>query len=695
MSKMRPILAALLLLPAPAAGASPAPPAPPMDHVRTLSPKVDFMHETGREGSVGRRVDYKRDEPGYVLRALHEPLVLGPGFYRLSFHLRRGHYPGRGLLHETNVLFELEIWDAGTGTQLARREIQTGDLNSSRFEPRWIEFSVQDRERLVEPRVRWPGTANGEVGDIHVHRFPPVSLRDLALKAERIETALRNGHLENGFVVSREPDGRAEETGDALTYTGFYVAALAWKVAATRDPAAIQALENGLATLHSAIKGAPDAPILTRFVDADGQPYPKPPSKDVYTSYFFAASAAAPHLENAALRKQLRRDTGRLALRFLNQNLGLRGSERAILNLSPFFTVDDVRHGVHKLATNRKSQRRVLKVLRTLQRTVPFFEVWPGLSRTVEALRRGNEEELVSLAVPTLNGAILIVERIHDWLDEHYRTDLFPRSPPTFGFSGRRLAGLIGASLQKLPPRQRDGRRFQRLSDLRVLASNAILSLHIVRAAGTVSRLPAFEEYYRSNLYGNDALLKTAVDWFGVEDEALRLASGNAAADRSRRGYLSALALYALYSNETNPAVKNTYRELIAREWEVYRHDDNPLVAAFHLASGGNEGLERDLILRALSLYDEQRRGFGDDYWERYGDEVAERFGGGEYRGYAREPLPVSHRPRDSFLWQRNARRLRGDFERTYPGTEYLFLYWFARHQGLIPEEPSLPTVQR
>src|SRR5205085_205737 len=161
----------------------------------------------------------------------------------------------------------------------------------------------------------------------------------------------------------------------------------------------------------------------------------------------------------------------------------------------------------------------------------------------------------------------------------------------------------------------KDGRRFQRIADLRVLASNSLISLHIVRAAERLTGLPQFEEYLHSNLYTQDALLKCALEWSSADEDLMRLAMGNPTADRVRNGY-------------------------------------------------------------------------GESYWEENGKTIAERFGGGELNGYSREPLPISHRPKDSFLWQRNARRLSGDHEVRYPGTDYLFVYWLCRYHHIIPEEP-------
>ena len=99
--------------------------------------------------------------------------------------------------------------------------------------------------------------------------------------------------------------------------------------------------------------------------------------------------------------------------------------------------------------------------------------------------------------------------------------------------------------------------------------------------------------------------------------------------------------------------------------------------------------------MRALDLFPEDGKGFGKKYWDANGSKVADLVAGGEIDGYAREPLPVSHRPKDSFLWQRNARRLKGDESKTYPGTDYLFVYWFGRYHGIIPAPSPEPVAHR
>src|SRR5262249_41691352 len=126
-----------------------------------------------------------------------------------------------------------------------------------------------------------------------------------------------------------------------------------------------------------------------------------------------------------------------------------------------------------------------------------------------------------------------------------------------------------------------------------------------------------------------------------------------------------------------------------------YKFDDNPMMFAIHKACSGNSSGDTDLILHELDLYPENQQGFGRDYWQAHGKTIAEKWGGGESQGYSREQLPMCHRHKDSFLWQRNARRLSGDDAIEYPGTDYLFVYWFCRYHKIIPATPPLPTVQQ
>src|SRR5204863_4921804 len=116
-------------------------------------------------------------------------------------------------------------------------------------------------------------------------------------------------------------------------------------------------------------------------------------------------------------------------------------------------------------------------------------------------------------------------------------------------YPGKRLESAITQVLKHFPV-QKDGQRIDRLSDLKVLGSNALIALQLLQTANVITKDTQFLNYYRANLYGGDALLKTALDWDGLDETLLRLTAGNPAADRDRRGYLSDLALTTLVAHE-------------------------------------------------------------------------------------------------------------------------------------------------
>jgi len=680
-------------------GSVPAPNFSPPNEIRLirkLKADQDFNHLVGRAGSQGWQVDYRNERPGYALSHLTDPLLLEPGLYRVTFTLRRGTYPKTGLLYKTFGMFRLEVWDITAQEAVVQRELQLDDFSKpNKYEQRWMEFSMKGRDgHVVEPRVYWMGLANGEVGEIEVSRFPAVSLRDLEEKALRLGDRLELQHLENGFVVSKKNDLSPDETGDAMTYTGWYLASLAWRYAAIKDSLTYQAMENAIQTLHSAIKGTYESPILTRFVDEEGVPFPKSPSKDCYTAFFFGYRTAFPLVHNEALKKQMAADVRRIGNRFLTEGLRVRAGSQNILSLTPYFTEEEVRGGIKELLQNKEEYHSFLKNLRFAQTILPFGDLWPGSSDVIRALKQKDEEKLYQLVVPTMNGLCGVLERVRDILREEYRQDLFPIRFTNRDYPGKRLERILTSSLNKFSLKK-SGRRFDRLFDLRVLGSNALISLHIVRSAQALTHESQFEEYYKSNLYTQDSLLQTALDWESFEEELIRLTAGNPAADQARRGYLSELALYNLIQMETNPAVKESYQAILTRWASFYRHDDNPLAMALYRASTGEEHGETDFILRALADYPENRTGFGKEFWKTHGDEIGEKLGGGVFEGYSREPIPLSQRPKDSFLWQRNTRRLSGDDTKEYPGTDYLFLYWLCRAHHIIPETPPISSANR
>ncbi len=674
--------------------ASPSPLVPETILVKTIPAETGFRHVVGKAGYRGWEMDYRRDRPGYALASLHDPLFLEPGLHRMTFYLRRGNYPQKGLLHDAYGVFRLEVWDVTEKEKLLERELQIADFpKPNQYVERWVEFSTRGRKgHSFEPRVYWIGLANGEIERVDVTRYGTPSPRDLEEKALRLGALLEKEFIDNRFVVSRKKNGDHDETGDATTYTGWYAASLAWRFALTRDLATQDSLENALHALHTSIKGTYDRPILARYVSESGQPYPTSSSKDSYAAFFFSYAAAAPHVKNPALKKQMADDAQRLASRFIKEDLSIREGETEIMSLSPYFSERVVKKGIDELIEDKEERHDFLKALKRANSIVPFGDAWPGSKDVIRALKNNDGEKLFQLVVPTANGLLDLAQRVRDLLREEYREDLFPKRT-YLTYPGKKLETVITQMLKRFPP-QRDGRRIVRVSDVKVLASNALLSLEIIKAAYEVSKNTQFLDYYHANLYSGDGLLKTALDWTGLDETLIRLTAGNPAADHERRGYLSPLALAMLIPVEKNPAVKESYVALLKKTAEAYEFDDNPMMAALVDAMTGKK-TNVDFVLRALDQYPENRRGYGKDYWNLFRKEIGDSVGGGLDGRYSAEPLPVSHRPKDSFLWQRNARRLYGDDVKDYPPTDFLFVYWFSRYHKLIPAPEPQPMAKQ
>lgn len=669
----------------------PIPTAPVMTPLATIK-AADCRHSTGREGSVGWEADRRTHRPGLLAEGPPKPLLLSAGAYRATIRIRRGMYPKKGLLSNAEQILRFEVRDAASGATLGSRIIDVSELpTSNHYENRWVEFTLPPgQDRLAFASAFWLGGVNAEVESFSFYRITTGTPAQFEARANHLSERVRRDQIENGFVVSRKKSGEPDETGDATTYTAFYAAALAWHLSTRRDDATTQDFENALMALHSAIKGDAEHPILARYADADGSPHPASPSKDVYTAFFFGCAMAYPQIENHALKAQVKEDVRRVATRLLKDGLVVRGGKTVLASFAPYFTTEELHAGIRSLVAEKDHGRTVARMMHKASSYSPFQPLVPGIKEISRALEKRDENALFKLALPAADGVLDLADRVAHILREHGRRDLIGPALNRAEPAALRLAALLTSSLKKLPS-PTGGRRLHTLSDLRVLPSNALIALHIIKTAAVITGDAQFEEYYRNNLYGQDALLQTALDWYGVDDEFLRDTGGNAAAARERRGYLAMMAAYNLYQLEKNPAIRETYKTIIRREAASEAHDDNPLITAI----AASVGLEPDMtpLSKALSLYPDSPDGLGDTFWGNNGLLIANDLGGGENKGYAMEPLPVSHRPRDSFLWQRNTRRIVGDLENSYPGADYVFLYWLARKNGLVSEPPSTPPT--
>ncbi|MFN0117641.1 MAG: hypothetical protein ACKVQC_05025 [Elusimicrobiota bacterium] len=665
------------------------------------SPPVHFL----RELKINSERDYQKDSPEYIFKNLTEPLLLEPGLYRFSFSLRRGHYPRKGLFYNSYGLFRIEIWDTTDDVCLNKREIQVGDFSKTgEFETKWMDISTSGRKgHTIEPRVFWYGLINGAIKEIKISRLTFQSDQNLEEKARQFSQLMQNEFLENGFVVSRKTNNEADEIGDATTYTSFYAASLAWKYSVTKDEWTYSQLENVLETLHSVVKGTEDSPILVRYVDSDGNPHPKNPSKDVYTAYFLAASSIYPVLRPSPLKKRLKEDIERISYKLINDNLIVMKNSQNILSLTPYLTESEIRIGIKKLFAQKKVQKNTIRTLKQISRFLPFSDLWPGLRVFKKALLTQDEDIMFNNVIPTLNGVTQLIARARDLLKEQSRNDLISFKTKNPYFPAEKLAVLLTKSLKKFPP-EKNKVRFKTLEDLKILSGNSILTLHILKTAATITNRNLNKEYYLNNLFTQNELLKTAIYWFGIEEKLGQLIAGNKESNLERGGYLSVLALYNLIQLEKDSQIRKSYMVLLDRWWEINKNEDNPMAHALYASCFLTENSKpeiksrikneyADFIRYKLSLYPMNREGFGPDYWRESGSFIGEKLGGGVSSKYSREPLPISHRPKDSFLWQRNPRRLEGDEKKQYPPTDYLFVYWMARANGILPTPATAETV--
>ena len=76
----------------------------------------------------------------------------------------------------------------------------------------------------------------------------------------------------------------------------------------------------------------------------------------------------------------------------------------------------------------------------------------------------------------------------------------------------------------------------------------------------------------------------------------------------------------------------------------------SPISHALARVMLGRKDGDVGIILRDLDQCPENPEGFGDGHWKDHGMEIGDSKGAGANKGFLREPLPVSLRPRDPFL---------------------------------------------
>jgi hypothetical protein len=231
-----------------------------------------------------------------------------------------------------------------------------------------------------------------------------------------------------------------------------------------------------------------------------------------------------------------------------------------------------------------------------------------------------------------------------------------------------------------------DNKPFASLEDLKILPSQSLHALHFIKVAAELLPKPnRFDTYYHANLYEGKALLRTAVQWHQIDEDAINAVMGQTQADtrRTASSHLSFLALHDLILLEKDPVLCFKYQKLFEEQAQPMRQDGNAMLEAME-AEVGIGAKQLGLAWEALALYQTDRRGLGEEYWKDNRKILVQAFGG-EVNGQAREVVPLDLRPRDAFLWQRSAHSIIGDQKDwLYPPLDYLFAYWLATNAASL-----------
>jgi hypothetical protein len=638
-----------------------------------------FLHQTGHHTLQGWGAMYRIHTPGYFIAGQQtggETLAAGTYRYSFPFSLMPGQLGG--LLHNADDVVRVEAWDATRHECLVSRTFQLCDFLpvSRRYTVKTLTFSTRGREgHHFEPRVYWQGLSGVFLRRVVLERLRDVDPEVLRQKADRFEAMMAERFLERGFVVGRRLNGKIEDVGDAAVWTGIYAVTEGWRYKATRSPEALDRMENALAALHQLYVQAPIQGILVRYVYPDGTVHPQAASKDTYTGFFFAAANCLPLIRDPALKAQLLADVDGLAAHFLDHGLAFIPPKGAAVELSPSLTSSKLTEALEALQYDAGDRQRTIQVLRAVNFSFLMHgqRPWPELPNMIRHLKREEFAAVHREIFPFLNGALNGLRQLQK--NVHRSAILWRWEDAPYQKVDRLLLQML--EQLELPENQ----PLQRVDDLRFLASQSLHALHFLKVAGQVLPRPnRYERYYRDDLKQRKSLLRTAREWYTMDEDLVAAVTGDAqaAAERTSSAHLSFIALFDLVTQEKDRAVRKEYQSLFERQYRQFQSDYNALAHAMQPVIGTQPD-QSSMALWSLMLYAEDRQGRGEAYWKKHHRERV-RLYGGEVSGKARDPLPVDELQRDPFIWQRSARSLRGDDRnQLYPPLDYLFVYWLAR----------------
>ncbi len=638
-----------------------------------------FLHQTGYHVPQGWAAMHRIHAPGYFIEGQTSGgEALKPGIYRYEFVFTL--LPGQhaGLLSKANDVVRIEAWDATAHVCLMSRTFQVADFIDLRKHQatKSVTFSTHGRAgHHFQPRVYWPGLSGVFLRRVRLLELPNYDLVELATKAEKFEQLMGDVYLDRGYVVSRGEKGTLEDVADAAIWTGMYAASQAWRYKATHSPLALKRMHESLRALHELHRQSPRPGTLVRYIDPAGKLLKQHASKDTYTGFYFAVAQCLPYIRDRQLRKDLLADIAALSEHFLHNHFAFIPPEGTAVDLQPSISTLKLAEVIEGLRHDSGDRQRVIRLMEAIHL---YFMIhaqnpWPELQRMIKHLKRQDFEAVHRDMVPFLNGALRALQQIQRnvhksaiqwrWKDAPYQ----------------KLDLLLVQMIKQLTVPSRAAIR--KPEDLKFLSSQAIHSLHFLKVAGTtLSRFHPYQRSYKDHLWQNEALLKTALEWNGMDENLIAAVTGDtqAAVMRGNSNHLSFLALFNLYTKERNAGLKKIYRSLFEQQYRPMQAEYNAMLHVMQpIFQLGPE--QRGLAFWALSLYPESRQGRGEAYWQSIRKQRFLRYGG-EVSGKARDPIAIDERQRDAFIWQRSARSMRGDdASKSYPPLDYLFVYWMAR----------------
>jgi hypothetical protein len=676
-------LITLCAFPPPARGVE-DPPAPAAQTLFVYPANHGFLHQTGHRVPYGWAAMYRIHFPGYFIEGQSNGgEALTPGIYRYIFSIAL--LPGQlgGLLAKADDVVRIEVWDVTTHERLMSRTFQIYDFlpPSRKYRTKALTFSTHGRDgHRFEPRVFWPGLSGVFLDRITLQRLSGIDLQELDAKAERFEQTMGELYLHRGYVLGKRLDGTPEDQGDAAIWTGLYAVSQAWRYKTTRSREALQRMQDSLRALHELYHLSPQAGTLTRYVYPDGRLHPAPASKDTYTGFFFAMAHCLPYIKDKVLKKNLLLDMEGLAAHFLDHDLRFVPAKGHAIDMNPSFSPAQLQDAMEALQHDDRDRQRAIRILEAIHFyfLIHAQRPWPELPRMIRDLKAQDFKAVHRQMLPFLNGALGALRQLQR--NVHKSAILWKWKDAPY----QKLDRLLLQMIEQLSVPS--GSSLQAVEDLKILPSQSLHALHFLKVAGEVLPKPnRYQAYYRDNLWQNKALLKTAVQWNGFDEDLVAAAAGeaHAAAVRGSSTHLSFLALLNLMEKERDPNVKKIYQSLFDRKFRPLQADFNAMLQVMQplFRSGPTQ---TGLGLWSLMLYPENRQGKGEAYWQARRDELAAKYGG-ITSGKARDPRPVHELQRDAFIWQRSARSLRGDnAAQLYPPLDYLFVYWMARAYGQL-----------